>query len=132
LHTRGPQQLESLASEVFGPGRPGTVQDLVDLVALAVSTRTDPSGRTLLPARYHTFVRALEGAYVCFDDHEGKGPRVFLAPHERCPDCEARGRERTVFELASCGRCGAEYVVGSIQPSATSGLENQPRLRTHV
>jgi len=132
LHTRGPQQLESLASEVFGPGRPGTVQDLVDLVALAASTRKDPSGRTLLPARYHTFVRALEGAYVCFDDHEGKGPRVYLAPHERCPDCEARGRERTVFELASCGRCGAEYVVGSIQPSATSGLENQQHLRTHV
>jgi len=94
---------------------------VVDLVRLAVSARARAADAPLLPARYHVFVRALEGAFVCLNStdpsHRERGePRLFLKRHKECPSCGAK-----TFEVASCNRCGMTYLVGRITPSGEAG-----------
>ena len=89
-------------------------QELVNLVELAVRAREGADSLSLLPARYHVFARALEGAFVCLNaghptHAEGKS-RFFLARHEKCPHCSG-----WMVELATCPRCGTTYVVGTMR-----------------
>lgn len=92
---------------------------VVNLVRLAARARSHPEAVSLLPARYHVFARALEGAFVCLNAahpaHAEEGrPRLFLTRHESCPHCQAR-----VLELATCPRCGTAYIVGSEKKEPT-------------
>ncbi len=61
--------------------------------------------RRLLPARYHLFVRAVEGAYLAFVP----GYRVFLHRRNMLVD---NGMCWRVFELAVCENCGSHFLVG--------------------
>lgn len=105
-----PRRLSALASEF--ESRDGNTDTVVSLVRLAVRARPDPEALSLLPARYHIFARALEGAFLCLNQGhpahaEEKYPSLFLSRHEACPHCHSR-----VFELATCPRCGTAYLVG--------------------
>lgn len=92
---------------------PGAVADLVSLVDLGVAARADENEASLLPARYHFWIRGLEGAFVCLHDrHPAHAPRLTLQPAERCRACQAAGIEAALFELGSCRRCRVEYLVG--------------------
>ncbi|MFQ5612676.1 MAG: DEAD/DEAH box helicase [Anaerolineae bacterium] len=108
-----PRFLGALADEVF-PEQDDAAQGLISLVNLAVRARPRAGDLSLLPARYHVFARALEGAFVCLDEAAHHKPetseeRLFLTRHEACPHCQA-----AVFELATCVRCGVAYLVGRI------------------
>jgi ATP-dependent helicase YprA (DUF1998 family) len=109
-----PRDLDKLAPELFaGHSVAEGRQGLVDLVGLGVHARVDSDAVPLLPARYHLFVRALEGAFICLRDHrpgDGRSPRLFLERREACPECKA-----IVFEFAACARCGAGYLVGELE-----------------
>ena len=100
------QFLPQLAEQAF-PDDPQASDRLIQLVALAVRARPDRDTLPLLPARYHVFARALEGAFVCLDlkAHADKKPCLRLSRHEQCPQCLG-----AMFELASCARCGAAYI----------------------
>jgi ATP-dependent helicase YprA (DUF1998 family) len=88
-------------------------QDLVALVDLAVAARRDGDDLSLIPARYHFFLRTLEGGYVCLHPaHSASHPPLRLTRYERCPGCALEGRSARMFELGTCRRCGAEYLVG--------------------
>ena len=115
-----PSLLHVAAEHVF-PGDPRAEQGLIDLVALAVMAKTGEEEMPLLPARYHTFARALEGAFVCLNekDHPKDKPRLFLQRKKFCEYCGSR-----VFELANCTRCGTAYIVGTATPG--SKLDEQP------
>jgi len=112
LQGKPAQQLEDLAKEVF-PNAQNSADALADLVALAVFARADSESMPLLPARYHVFARALEGAFVCLNEeaHKSLSPekqeRLFLHRQKYCPHCKSR-----VFELATCTRCGTAYLIG--------------------
>lgn len=111
-----PQLLETIATKVFDLPEVEAQEAIIKLVDLTVKARPDGDSLPLLPARYHVFARALEGAYACLNvDAQGHaphpGPRLFLNRHEVCPECES-----AVFELATCVRCGAAYVVGELEP----------------
>lgn len=105
----GPFQLRTLAREVL-PGSEAAPDHLIALVALAARARPHPEEAPLLPARYHAFVKALEGAFACLhrSAHDDGKARVMLKRHECCPACES-----AVHELASCKFCGATYVVAT-------------------
>lgn len=112
----GPQDFRALARHLFPElEESAAFEALNHLVSAAIMARKDTSSAPLLPARYHVFARALEGAFVCLNrDHlahqaEGK-PRLFLQRHRTCPHCGGR-----VFELATCTNCGAAYLVGKIE-----------------
>ncbi|MDL1944298.1 DUF1998 domain-containing protein, partial [Chloroflexi bacterium CFX2] len=89
-------------------------ETLAEFVSAAILARETPEHAPLLPARYHVFLRALEGAFVCLNthasEHQGDNakPLFFLRRHKVCPHCGSR-----VFELANCTRCGAAYLIGN-------------------
>ncbi|MFZ5810004.1 MAG: DEAD/DEAH box helicase [Chloroflexota bacterium] len=89
---------------------------LASLISVAILARQSRDKAALLPARYHLFVRALEGAFVCLNhthpahQQEDK-PLLFLTRQKFCPYCGSR-----VFELANCTRCGESYLIGEERP----------------
>ena len=116
-----PSLLHEVAKHVF-PDDPEAERGLIDLVALAVMAKTGEENMPLLPARYHTFARALEGAFICLNetDHPKDKPRLFLQRQKFCEYCGSR-----VFELANCTRCGTAYIVGKETPGVS--LDEAPK-----
>lgn len=104
-----PSLLQTIPHSIGLPENAGDT--VVKLVELAVRARSEEDALPLLPARYHVFVRALEGAFVCLNandpSHKAGKPGLFLGRRETCPHCQAK-----VFELATCPRCGTAYLVG--------------------
>lgn len=115
-----PALLTQVSAEVFDQAFDPN-QALVDLVDLAVMARARAEEMPLLPARYHVFARALEGAFICLNRkaHQDGAPRLFLHRQKYCPHCHSR-----VFELANCTRCGTEYLVGQENPGSQLDEEN--------
>lgn len=116
---QSPDLLTVIAREIFPDLDEGAAQEaIIHLVNLAVRARPDGNSLPLIPARYHLFARALEGAFACFDKtrHEDGHPHLFLNRHETCPDCGSR-----VFEIATCARCGIAYVVADEKPADVGG-----------
>lgn len=78
-------------------------KDIVNLITIASKAEKDKTA--LLKARYHMFIRALEGAYITV------GPRkeVSLKRIQRTPD-----NEFCVFEAMVCEDCGRIGVIGKV------------------
>jgi len=118
LKEKNARQLEDIARDVF-PNASDAPEALINLVTLSVFARADLESMPLLPARYHVFARALEGAFVCLneDAHKDlpaeKRERLFLHRQKYCPHCKSR-----VFELATCTRCGTAYLIGEEKPGS--------------
>jgi ATP-dependent helicase YprA (DUF1998 family) len=116
LKEKNARQLEYLAKDVF-PDELDSSETLINLITLSVFARADADSMPLLPARYHVFARALEGAFVCLNEEAhkdlppGKQERLFLRRQKYCPHCKSR-----VFELATCTRCGTAYLIGEERP----------------
>ena len=83
---------------------------LLSLITLGSMARHDEGQPALVRARYHFFLRALEGGFVCLGDHAGGGPRLFLERRTTCPEHP----DHRTFEVGVCRRCGETYLVGSI------------------
>ncbi len=103
---KGPKSLDECAREFMkeGPQSNEIYQSLISLVNVAVWARPDKESLPLLPARYHLFVRAPEGIFMSFFPE----PRVFLERREETEE------GYPVFCVASCRRCGQEYLVGDV------------------
>ncbi len=98
LITGKPVEVKNVADQVFEDlpehKRVEALANLVDILLMA----EDPlSGAPLLSARYHLFLRSLEGAFVSYWPEK----KVFL---DRKADCAA-------FEVALCRECGQHYFV---------------------
>lgn len=115
-----PNFIDKISQSIF-PNSDNRDEALIALVELAVKARPDKSSNSLLPARYHLFARALEGAFVCLspENHSNGESRLFLSRQEVCPHC---GQQ--VFELATCKRCGTSYIVGEFETTS----RNRPHL----
>lgn len=109
---QGPRYLYDAAGEIF-PEIAAHDSDLAArsvaaLVDLAVKARPGGEDQALLPARYHVFVRAIEGAYLSLAPEK----KLFLSRYEKV---EQSGKEYRVAELATCRGCGAAFLAGEIQ-----------------
>lgn len=96
----GPVYLDSVSEEIF-PNHKNSQEILVKLVFLANKAQVRMS-QPLLPARYHLFFRAIEGAFMSFLPEN----KLFLEKRERSDE------GYPVFEIASCRRCQALYLAG--------------------
>ena len=99
-----PGYLDDIAIQIFGD-QPGSKEKLVTLVDLATRAKLSGDDQPLIPARYHFFVRAIEGAYVSLRP----SIKLYLERREQIIEGD---RSYSVFEIASCRQCGAVYLVG--------------------
>jgi hypothetical protein len=114
-----PQNLSELAETIFPDQDIGIAENAVsDLVSAAVLARDELEESPLLPARYHVFAKALEGAFICLntpshqEDDDDPKPNLFLTRQRKCPHCGSQ-----VFELANCTLCGKTYLIGEVKPN---------------
>jgi len=100
--TTAPREVGELADKVFSDlPEKEQVSALSELLELLIRARDPSSDAPLLSARYHLFLRSLEGAFVSYFPHK----RIFL---ERRSQAEGGA----VFEVALCRECGQHYLVG--------------------
>lgn len=122
LLQKGSVDLSVAASQLFTG--PTAEADTVALVDLCVMARPGHDDTPLLPARYHFFVRALEGAFVCqHPAHRADRSRMSLTRHEQCRSCRLDQRAAAMFEFGVCRHCRAEYLVGRLDPVTKKFLQ---------
>lgn len=105
-----PQELQSLLSRLmaiqakYGEVKAEEIQKgLINLVNVAGRTSPNDSQEPLLPARYHVFVRAIEGSYLR------------LYPTYKVSLQAKKLDEKTnhpYFEMGVCSNCGQVHLVG--------------------
>ncbi len=100
--TTEPKEVRELADEIFSDlSREKRLIALSELVELLIKAKDPLSETPLLSARYHLFLRSLEGAFVSYFPHK----RLLL---ER----RSQDEKGAVFEIALCRECGQHYLVG--------------------
>lgn len=107
--TDAPKLLAEVANDVFSDleiTQNEKEAALVTLVRLCAEAKTSDGAPPLLPARYHVFIKALEGAYVAFYPNK----KLYLDRHKTRD--EEKNKHVPVFEIANCQRCGQEYIYG--------------------
>lgn len=95
----GPKTVSALSEEL---GR--SEQEIIDAVT-AISAG-EKLGKHIFNARYHLFVKGLNGAYVTLKGSE----KLFIRPRKLY---EEDDREFTVFQISTCYSCGAIYLLGN-------------------
>ena len=102
LITGNPAEVQEIAKLVFEDlPEEKRVSALAELVGLLLQAKDPSSDAPLLSARYHLFLRSLEGAFVSYWPEK----KAFL-------DRKAVGKDVTAFEVALCRECGQHYFVG--------------------
>ncbi len=103
LVTARPTEVHEIADHVFADlPQMERIDALSDLVALVLRAKDPISNAPLLSARYHLFLRSLEGAFISFWPEK----KVLL-------DRRAAG-DAAIFEVGLCRECGQHYLVGKI------------------
>ncbi len=116
-----PGFVEGLALKVFGEEE-DRLAHLIDLVSLAQMAKPSEQGQPLVPARYHLFIRAIEGGFVSLLPEK----KLYLERRENI----YFGEERyPVFEGATCRGCSALYLVGETEITLDSKALRQPGRR---
>ncbi|WP_144635948.1 DEAD/DEAH box helicase [Priestia megaterium] len=78
---------------------------LTTFVDMAVKAKDKEGELPLLPARYHVFVRAIEGAYLAFLPEK----KLFLDTRKQIKDGQ---RTYPLFETGVCDSCGQIHLIG--------------------
>lgn len=108
-----PVEVSSIAQELFDGRLPTRQQQdaLYHLIELAAMARPAVDEPSLLPARYHLFVRPPQGIWACLnpicpDKAAGEQwSKLFAAPRETCDACQS-----PVYPLVVCRSCGQVYI----------------------
>jgi len=79
------------------------IDDLVNFVAVA--SKAIKNNEPVLEARYHMFIRAIEGVYITLKPRR----QLFIEPMELVPVGDVRYR---AYELSVCQNCGEMFIVG--------------------
>lgn len=104
LATRAPTEVNKIAYEIFGhlPVASDRIVAVSGLVALLIRSKNPETGAPLLSARYHLFLKSLEGAFVSLWPE-----KQILLNRESIADT-------ALFEVGLCRECGQHYLVGKI------------------
>ncbi len=95
----GVKSLSELSSEVnLGE------QDIIDI--MDVISATKKNGNRVFNARYHLFVKGLDGAYVTLKGSE----KLLIRPRKTYSE---DGEEFKVFQISTCYNCGSIFILGN-------------------
>src|SRR5690606_24095328 len=97
------QIFNHLAKEGRGIKQEILQEYIVKLVELAVKAKGTDIDEPLLPARYHVFIRSIEGAFVQFY------PEIKFSLETKKFDEESNF---PYFELGVCDSCGQPHLIG--------------------
>ena len=101
-----PKKIEEVANFVFDDLSPEKGEAaLIDLIELSAAAKKSSNESALLPARYHLFVKSLEGMFAQYYPEK----KVYLDRKEKI---WSENKSYSVFELANCQKCNQEYLVG--------------------
>lgn len=118
-----PMNAEEIANRVFNDIEDEKVRftSFVTLVELATCAKKDETSNALLPARYHLFIKSLEGLFISLYPKK----EVYLGRHASVVNDTGKV---AAFELANCQNCGQEYLVGRIHEGKLElPVENEPK-----
>lgn len=101
----GPRPVIDVAAVLFPEMDPDAATAATAALVTLGAAAVDSGGTPVVPARYHLWARATEGAFVCLGPD---GPHVRLTRHESCDVCDA-----AMVELGACKRCNATYLVAT-------------------
>ena len=105
-----PQSLDLLIEKICADEEQSD-EILLSLINLGTLAKNPVTGVPLVMARYHFFVKAMEGLSVAFPpDRE---PVLKIG---RFSNHVEHGNEMAAFELKGCKRCGVTYVTGELHP----------------
>lgn len=76
---------------------------------ISICTRAQKNSKALIDARYHFFVRSLEGCYLTLSSPK----KLFLSRQTKYID--NNNEEFAVFEVSICDECGKFAIVGKIE-----------------
>jgi hypothetical protein len=112
----GAKDVAVVAGSLFGELETEAATSQVALLVDLMNRSTSPSGSPQLSARYHFFLRALEGAYVRLHP----SGQVVLDRKVTATDGGA------FFETALCRQCGQHYFVGVVRDGKLSEAVRDP------
>lgn len=72
---------------------------------ISICTRAQKNGKALVDARYHFFIRSLEGCFITLN----KDKKMFLTRQKSYLE---NGSDYAVFEVALCDECGRYAIIG--------------------
>lgn len=99
----GPKEVPDVAEEIFNDlPKPAQVDALFELVQLLLRAEDPSTGARLLSARYHLFLRSLEGAFLSF------------LPYKKVVLDRRQEEDAALFEIGLCRECGQHYLVGKV------------------
>lgn len=75
---------------------------------ISICTRAQKNGKALVDARYHFFIRSLEGCFITLN----KDKKMFLTRQKSYLE---NGSDYAVFEVALCDECGRYAIIGKIE-----------------
>lgn len=101
LITGNPLPVQQVADQVFAdmPAEHRS-RELTNLVERLTQTKDSLTNPPVLSARFHLFLRSLEGAYIQFSPQK----RILLEKNDGDPSA-------AIFEIALCRECGQHYIV---------------------
>lgn len=102
----GPVDFRDLSSTIF-EGSKDPNDNMAALIDVCNYVRKSENHAPLIPARYHYFIRALEGAFLVLAEK----PYVYL---DRMNKVMIQEKEYKAFEMGTCRRCNGIYLVGEI------------------
>lgn len=100
--------IEQVIRNVFGSYNEEIATNFLAMVDLAARAKKDKNAEALFPARYHTFSKAIEGAFVSLYPKK----EIYLNRKETKLINDEKVK---VFELANCIKCGQEYLIGKME-----------------
>jgi superfamily II DNA/RNA helicase len=89
------------------------IESLIRLVQMLVSAENPINGSPLLTARFHFFLRSLEGAYLSLANRNDNEPNPSIVA-KILLDRTSVQQGYSFFEIALCRECGQHYFVGKV------------------
>lgn len=111
--SKEPIDFRKLSKEIFF-NVAGSEDYMTFLIDVCNYVRKSDDSSPLIPARYHYFIRALEGAFLIFADK----PYIYL---ERMNKVSSDGQDYKAFEIGTCRRCNSLYLVGEVIEDGDTG-----------
>lgn len=112
--SQGPMDFRDLCQKIF-PNEKNGQHYMTALIDICNLVRKSDNSSSLIPARYHYFIRALEGAFLVFADK----PNIYL---ERMNKVKINEKEYKAFEIGTCRKCNSLYLVGEVMEDEDTGF----------